>query len=111
MRVEVRSSPGAGSRFNTQYFVESIITPNKLVSPIFRWTLLSKTDGTTAAGLITGETSSEIELLLPAGIRQTVKKADIARREAQDRSPMPEGLIQTPADLRDLIAFLLSLKE
>jgi hypothetical protein len=47
-------------------------------------------------------------LLLPAGIHRTVKKSAITKREIQDRSPMAEGLIRTPAELRDLLAFLLS---
>lgn len=102
---------GAGSRFNVAYLVEAIITPNKTVSPIFRWTLVTKKDGTSLAGLITAETGAELELLLPAGVRQPLKKEDVAKREVQDRSPMPEGLIQTPAELRDLLAYLLSLKE
>ncbi|MDB6079018.1 MAG: hypothetical protein JWO82_2765 [Akkermansiaceae bacterium] len=102
---------GAGSRFSIPYLVESVITPNKTVSPIFRWTLVTKKDGSAVAGLITGETSAEIDLLLPAGIHQTVKKEEVAKREQQDRSPMPEGLIQSPAELRDLIAYLMSLKD
>jgi len=40
-----------------------------------------------------------------------IKQADIAKRELQDRSPMPEGLITTPAQLRDLLFYLLTLKE
>ena len=51
-----------------------------------------------------------IDLLLPSAIHRTVRKNAIANREIQDRSPMPEGLIQTPAELRDLLAFLLSQK-
>jgi putative heme-binding domain-containing protein len=105
------SLTGAGSRFSIPYLVEAIITPNKTVSPIFRWTLVTTKDGTAVAGLVTGETGSEIELLLPAGVRQTVKKDEVAKREQQDRSPMPEGLIQTPDELRDLIAYLMSLTE
>ena len=62
------------------------------------------------AGLLTGETGEDIDLLLPAGIHRAVKKNDISRREIQNRSPMPEGLIQTPAELRDLLAFLISQK-
>ncbi len=102
---------GAGSRFDANYLAESVMTPNKVVSPEFRWTLVTKTDGSAIAGLVTSESGAELELLLPAGVRQNVKKTEIARREFQDRSPMPEGLIQTPAELRDLLAFLLSLKE
>ncbi len=102
---------GAGTRFDATYLAESVMMPNKVVSPEFRWTMVTKKDGGAIAGLVTSENGAELELLLPAGVRQTVKKAEIAQREFQDRSPMPEGLIQTPAELRDLVAFLLSLKE
>ena len=102
---------GAGSRLTVPYLVESVITPNKTVSPIFKWTMVTKKDGTAVAGLITSETGSELELMLPAGIRQTIPTKDIAKRELQDRSPMPEGLITTPEDLRDLLTYLAGLKE
>lgn len=105
------SLAGSGSRFSAPYLVEAIITPNKTVSPIFRWTLLTRKDGSAIAGLVTGESGSEIELLLPAGVRQTIAKDEVAKREQQDRSPMPEGLIQTPEELRDLLTYLMSLKE
>ena len=105
------SLAGAGSRFNIPYLVESVITPNKVVSPIFKWTLLTKKDGISIAGLITSETGAQLEVLLPSGVSQTLKKDDIAKRELQDRSPMPEGLIQNPDELRDLLAYLMSLKE
>jgi putative heme-binding domain-containing protein len=100
-----------GSRFTIAYLVEAVITPNKTVSPIFKWTMVTRKDGTKTAGLIIGEGGSEIELLLPAATRQTIKKDSIAKREMQDRSPMPEGLIATPDDLRDLLAYLVGLKE
>jgi putative heme-binding domain-containing protein len=105
------SLAGSGSRFSIPYLVEAVLTPNKTVSPIFKWTLVTRKDGTSIAGLVTSETGSALELLLPAGVRQTIPKGDIARRELQDRSPMPEGLVQTPADLRDLLAFLAALKD
>jgi putative heme-binding domain-containing protein len=102
---------GAGTRFTVPYLVESVITPNKTVSPIFKWTMVTKKDGDQVAGLITSETGAELELLLPSAIHETIKKSDIAKRELQDRSPMPEGLIATPAELRDLLAYLVTLKE
>lgn len=104
------SLAGAGSRFNAAYLVESVMTPNKTVAPMFRWTLLQLKGDEEVAGLVTGETGEEIDLLLPAGVHRAVKKSDITKREIQDRSPMPEGLIQTPAEFRDLLAFLLSQK-
>ncbi len=105
------SLAGAGSRFNVNYLVESVMVPNKTVAPMFRWTLLRFKDGDDVAGLVTGETEDEIQLLLPAGVRRVVKKNDVAKQEIQERSPMPEGLIQTPNELRDLLAYLLSQKQ
>src|SRR6185436_8440041 len=104
------SLTGAGSRFNVAYLVESVMTPNKTVAPMFRWTLVHLKDDEEIAGLVTGETGDEIDLLLPSAIHRTVRKNAITSREIQDRSPMPEGMIQTPAELRDLLAFLLSYK-
>jgi putative heme-binding domain-containing protein len=104
------SLAGAGSRFTAQYLVESVITPNKVVAPLFRWTFAKLKNGDVVTGLITSETGAEAEFLLPAGIRRTVKKSEITFRELQDRSPMPEGLIQNPTELRDLVAFLLAQK-
>lgn len=104
------SLAGAASRFTVAYLVESVMTPDKTVAPMFRWTLVRLKDDDEIAGLVTGETSDEIDLLLPAGVHRALRKSDIAKREIQDRSPMPEGLVQTPAELRDLLAFLLSQK-
>ncbi len=38
-------------------------------------------------------------------------KDTIAECERRDCSPMREGLIATPADLRDLLAYVAGLKE
>jgi len=99
-----------GSRFTVQYIVESVIVPNKVVAPNFRWTLAKLKNGDVVTGLVTSENGNEVEFLLPAGLRRTVRKSDLASRELQERSPMPEGLIQNPAELRDLAAFLCAQK-
>ncbi len=102
------SLAGAGTRFTIPYVIESVMIPNKVVAPLFRWTSAKLKSGEVLNGLVTSETASEVEFLFPAGIKRTVKKAEIESREIQDRSPMPEGLIQTPEELRDLVAFLLA---
>ncbi len=101
---------GAGGQFNVAYLVESVMTPNKTVAPMFRWTFIRLKNDEEFAGLVTGETADDLDLLLPSAIHRVVKKSEVARREIQNRSPMPEGLIQTPAELRDLLAFLISQK-
>ena len=99
-----------GSRFNGMYLAESVIIPNKTVAPMFRWTFVRLKSEDELAGLVVGETTDHLDFLLPTGLRRTVKKSEIEHREIQERSPMPEGLIQTPEELRDLLAYLISQK-
>jgi hypothetical protein len=44
---------------------------------------------------------------LPDATRKTIATADVELRKVQDISPMPAGLVKTPDELRDLLAFLL----
>jgi putative heme-binding domain-containing protein len=105
------SLKGVASRFSLDYIAESVIVPNKVVSPLFRWTYLMLKNGEETSGLITDETATEIQVLLPSTVRRTIKKSLIATRELQNRSPMPEGLVKTPSELGDVLAFFLTQKE
>jgi putative heme-binding domain-containing protein len=105
------SLAGVGSRFNVTYLVESIMLPNKVVAPEFRWTVAKLQNGDVVNGLITSDTSEQVEFLLPTGIHKTFKRSDIVARRIEDRSPMPDGLVQTPGELRDLVAYLVSVKQ
>jgi len=104
------SLAGAGSRLSFAYMAESVMAPNAVVLPEYRWTAFKLKDGDEVDGLVTSESAEMVEVLLPSAARRTVKKEDIAVRQLQNHSPMPEGLIQTPGELRDLLAFLGSLK-
>jgi putative heme-binding domain-containing protein len=105
------SLAGAGSRFSFPYLAESVMAPNAVVLPEYRWTAFKLKNGEETDGLVIGETADAVELLLPSAARQLVKKEDIVSRELQNRSPMPEGLVRTPQELRDLLAFLGSLRK
>jgi putative heme-binding domain-containing protein len=101
------SLAGASARFTVPYLVESILTPSRMVSPVFRATLFVLRDGRTFTGLVLGETSEKIELLLTDATRKTIAVSDVEQRKLQEISPMPAGLVKTPDELRDLLAFLL----
>ena len=98
----------ATKRFTAAYLVESILLPNKSVSPIFRATQVVTTNGRVVIGLVVGETAEQLELLLPDAKREIIKTADIEQRKQQEISPMPAGLVKTTQELRDLLAYLLS---
>jgi putative heme-binding domain-containing protein len=101
------SLAGAAARFTVPYLVESVLAPSRTISPVFRATLFVLRDGKTLSGLILGETSGKIELLLPDATRRTIAVADVEERKLQNISPMPAGLVKTPDELRDLLAYLL----
>ena len=98
----------AGRRFTTPHLVESILFPGKQVSPVFRTTLVVTTAGKTITGLVVGETADKLELLQPDATRITIPSTQVDERKLQDASPMPAGLVKTPDELRDILAYLLS---
>ncbi len=97
-----------GRRFTPEHLVESILLPDKQVAAEFRSTALTLANGQKLTGLVVRETAAEVELLLPDTTRRTVKVADIDERAVSAASPMPSGLVRTPAELRDLLTYLLS---
>jgi putative heme-binding domain-containing protein len=101
------SLAGAASRFTVPYLVESVLAPSRTVSPVFRATSFVLRDGKTLSGLVLSETSQKIDLLLPDATRRTLAASDVEQRKTQNTSPMPAGLVKTPDELRDLLAFLL----
>jgi putative heme-binding domain-containing protein len=96
-----------GRRFTPEYLVESILTPDKQVAAEFRGTLLVLTNGQVVSGLVVRETAAELEMLLPDTSRRVIKTASVDERKASATSPMPSGLVRTPAELRDLLTYLL----
>ncbi len=98
----------AGKRFTAPYVVESILLPSKQVADAFRATTLTLTDGRVLTGLVVNETADSLELLQPDATRKAVPKKDVEVRKLSDQSPMPAGLVRTPDELKDLLAYLLS---
>ncbi len=108
--VAVQGGPsltGAGKRFTVSHLVESILLPSKHVSPVFQSTLIVTTNGKSYSGLVLNETAEKIELMLPDAKKQTILKAEIDVRKIQKISPMPQGIVKKPDELRDLLAYLL----
>ncbi len=102
------SLAGASKRFTVSHLVESILAPGKQVAPVFGTTTIVTADGQSLSGLVVEENDEQIVLLLPTAARQKVAKSDIEARKLQNASPMPSGLVKTPAELADLLAYLLS---
>ncbi len=98
----------AAKRFTVAHLVESILLPNKQISPVFKATLIVTTEGRQHIGLVTGETAEKIELIQIDAVPVTIPIKAVDTRKLQDQSPMPPGLVKTTEELRDLLAFLLA---
>ena len=99
---------GAGLRFTVPYLVESVLLPNRKISPVFRSSVIVTSKGKTVTGLVVGETGQVVTVLTAEAKRVEIPRGEIETRKTQNISAMPAGLVKTPAELRDLIAYLLS---
>lgn len=97
----------AEKRFTLPYLVESVLLPSKQMSPLFRRSSIETTAGQVLTGLVVSETADALELLQADGTHRTIPKSEIERRELQELSPMPAGIVKTPAELSELVAYLL----
>ncbi|MSR57611.1 MAG: c-type cytochrome [Planctomycetaceae bacterium] len=97
----------AVKRFTVAHLVESVLLPNKTISPVFKATTIVTKEGKTFTGLVIGETGEKLEMILTDTNRVTIATTDIDDRVLQNISPMPAGLVKTPDELRDLLAYLL----
>lgn len=98
----------AGKRFTTAYLVESVLAPNKVISPVFKSTIIETRDGKILTGLVVVETAEKLEILQTDTKRVTILKSQIEERKIVDVSAMPHGIVKTPEELRDVVAYLLS---
>ncbi|MCE9606560.1 MAG: TIM barrel protein [Planctomycetia bacterium] len=98
----------AKRRFTVPHLVESVLSPSRQVAEPFRAQSFTTDGGLTLVGLVVAETADGVELLLPDASRRTLAKKEIEERAPTTLSPMPQGVVKTPSELRDLLAYLMS---
>lgn len=88
--------------------VSNILDPNMAINPNYLGVAVETKDGELLTGILTAETAEAITLLQAQGLRTSLRRDQIQRLESTGTSLMPEGLEagMSPADLRDLVAFL-----
>ena len=100
---------GIASR-GLQRLLEDILDPSRNVDPAFRQTILETTDGRTLAGVGLRENGQLLVMSDATGKEISVPKAQVTSQTLSRISLMPPGFEQTlsPADLNDLVAFLMA---
>ncbi|MBC7851865.1 MAG: c-type cytochrome [Pirellulaceae bacterium] len=94
---------------SAQEILIHVLDPNREVSPDFVEYSILLTDGRTIAGLIASETDAGLTLRRSEGKEDTILRREIEQIASSGKSLMPEGVEQkvTPAEMADLVAFLL----
>src|SRR5262249_29762065 len=100
---------GVGKDQKREYLLESIVDPDKQIAKGFESVVLTMTSGAVLSGIVKAEGDKEGTLMTADGKLLTVSKAKIDER-SRGRSAMPENLVRSKRDLRDLVEFLASLK-
>lgn len=95
-------------RFTAEYIAESVLLPSAKVSEFFHSTTILKMNGQVVSGLVLNETPEFVELLQPDAERIKIPFNEIDERHGSELSAMPQGLVKTPEELVDLLAYLLS---
>ena len=100
-----------GKDRDERYLLESICIPDAKIAKGFETAVIADLDGRVFSGIVKTETEDFVELVLADGSQTRILKDEIdARRKGN--SSMPADLIKqlTPRELRDLVAYLASLK-
>jgi len=86
----------------------NILDPNMAINPKYLNFQVERKDGELVTGILDQENGQSVTLLQANELRATISRKDISKMRSTGTSLMPEGVEAglTPADLRDLIAFL-----
>jgi len=103
---------GIGSRRDRAYLLESLREPSARIADGYRTVVLVTADGRTEAGIVRTESAEEIVLVRADGSLTRVPVADIEdRRDGASAMPAELATRLSRRDLRDLVAWLASLRD
>lgn len=107
---------GIGAKHDTTYFLEALISPSAVVAPGYGITLVSLKNGESLGGILMSENDQEIVLKMPdpadpaKQVDRRIPMTDVATRQPPVSAMPPMGYLLKKSEIRDLIAFLKSLK-
>ncbi len=100
----------ANRHSDRRYFLESIINPNAVIAPGFSTISIDFKNGASIAGKLLASTPEHFDL---ESDNQTtrIRRSDVASHTTPISAMPPMGDLLTPAEIRDLIAWLATLTE
>ncbi len=106
----------AGKEATAEYLVESVLNPSKVLKKGYETIVVTTKDERTITGLVASETPATLTLLDPSanGKLVAIPKAEIEKRAANNKSLMPEGMVNLLSDRQqfyDLAKYLIEVAE
>jgi putative heme-binding domain-containing protein len=101
---------GVGRRLTTEKLLESLIVPSAEVVPGYGVATALLTDGTSVIGSLMKQDEKSTVIKLADGKEVTLAKETITQLTPPVSSMIPMGGILSPTELRDVMAYLKSLK-
>lgn len=101
---------GIGSQRDRPYLLESLLVPSAQLAPGFGLSTISLRDGTQIGGTIDSENAESLTLKLPDGSSKIIALKEIATKTPPISMMPPMPGILSPAEIRDVVAFLSGLK-
>ncbi len=92
------------------YIVEALVDPGADISPGFGMMVLTTKAGEAVSGLLMEDSDSGVTLKMPDGELQTIAASDIVMKQPPISGMPPMGLLLNNREVRDLVAYLSSLK-
>jgi quinoprotein glucose dehydrogenase len=100
---------GIASRQNVDYLLESLVVPSAKVVEGYGIVSVTLKDGKTIAGVLQQKTAQNLTLLEGTVVR-TIPASDVAEMSPPMSAMPPMAALLTPRELRDVLAYLQSLK-
>lgn len=98
-----------GAQYDREELLRSLVAPSARIAPGYGTVVLTLSNGKTISGILKEETENKLVVQIGDDAPQTVAKSDVTERIDAASSMPPMGTILEREELRDLIAFLVTL--
>lgn len=99
-----------GRDYDRQYLLQAIVDPGAVVAPGFGLMVLTRKNGEVASGLLMEDNEEGVSLKMPDGKIQKIARSEIESQQPPISGMPPMGLLLNHGEVRDLVAYLGSLK-
>lgn len=102
---------GVATRLSREQLLEALVEPSARIAPGYGTVTLELADGRKLNGILQEENAKSLRLKIGSRPDTTISVSSIAKKTYGGSSMPPMGLLLTKREIRDLVAFLSTIKE